>query len=78
MCAECQTNKFKMKNFKIDKSAFSIGSIHDEGDEKEYWLSKSPQERIEAIEIMWQIIYGYKPSNDQLQRFFEITELKRR
>ena len=77
MCTECQTNKFKMKNFKIDKSAFSIGSIHDEGDEKEYWLSKSPQERIEAIEIMWQIIYGYNPSTNRLQRFFEITELKR-
>jgi len=66
-----------MNEYKIDKSAFSIGSIHDGGDEKEYWQSKSPRERIQAIEIMREIIYGYDPSTARLQRFFEITELNK-
>ena len=62
---------------KIDRSAFSIGSLSDGGDEKDYWKSKSPQERIQAIEIMRKIIYGYDASTERLQRFFEITELKK-
>ena len=51
---------------KVDRSAFSIGNLYDGGDEKEYWLSKSPQERIEAIEIMRKIIYGYDSSTGRL------------
>ena len=60
--------------YKINRSAFSIGSLHDGGDEKAYWLSKTPQERIEAIEIMRQILYGYDPSTTRLERFFEIAD----
>lgn len=63
----------KEEAYKIDKSAFSIGCLHDGGDEKAYWLSKSPQERIEAIEIMRQILYGYDPATTRLERFFEIA-----
>jgi len=60
--------------YKIDKSAFSIGSLHDGGDEKAYWLSKTPQERIEAIEIMRQILYGYDPATTRLERCFEFAD----
>lgn len=66
-----------MKTNKIDRSEFSIGDLQDGGYEKEYWLTKSPQERIEAIEIMRNILYGSDPSTDRLQRFLEITELKK-
>jgi len=66
-----------MDLYKIDRSAFSIGSIHDCGDEKAYWLSKSPQERIEAMEIMRKIIYGYNPATERLQRFLEIAEFQK-
>ena len=63
-----------MKSYKIDKSALSFGSIHDGGDEKGYWISKSPQERVQAIEIMRQIIYGYDPTTERLQRVFEAAQ----
>lgn len=53
---------------KINRPAFSIGDLHKEGDEKEYGLSKSPPERIEAIEIMSQILYGYDPSTSRLSK----------
>lgn len=59
---------------KLDKTAFSLASLTDPSDEKQYWLSKTPYERLEAIEIMRQIIYGYDPSTTRLQRFFEVTQ----
>lgn len=60
---------------KIDQTAFSVGSLFDESDEKAYWLSKTPHERLEAIEFMRQILYGYDPSSTRLQRVLTITEL---
>ena len=59
---------------KIDKRAFSVGSIRDEPDEKRFWLSKTPNERLAAIEIMRQIVYGYDPSTTRLQRVLEIAQ----
>jgi hypothetical protein len=61
----------------VNKSVFSIASLHDEPDEKAYWLSKTPLERLEALELMRQIIYGYDPSSARLQRVLEVAELKR-
>ncbi|HBY93864.1 MAG TPA: hypothetical protein DEP84_07805 [Chloroflexi bacterium] len=62
--------------FKMDKTAFSIASLFDESDEKAYWLSKTPYERLQAVELMRQVIYGYKPTTARLQRFFEVAQLK--
>ena len=62
---------------RMDKTVFSIASLHDESDEKAYWLSRSPQERLEAIEILRQIAYGYDPATSRLSRFFEIAERQR-
>ena len=61
----------------MDKSAFSAGSPYDEGDEKEYWRAKTPLERLEAIEFMRQVMYGYDPSTARLQRVIEFAELER-
>lgn len=59
---------------RIDKSAFSISNSFDTNEEKQFWLSKTPLERLEALEINRQIVYGYDPSTTRLQRFFEITQ----
>jgi hypothetical protein len=61
---------------KLDKKTITISSIHEESDEIAYWHSKIPQERIEAIEVMRQIVYGYDPISTRLQRVLEITELE--
>ena len=42
---------------KVDRSAFSVASLHDEPDEKAYWLSRTPYERLQALELMRQVIY---------------------
>jgi len=59
---------------KLQRTAFTVGSLFDKSDEKSYWLSKTPYERLEAVELMRQIIYGYDPSVTRLQRVLEITQ----
>jgi len=59
---------------KMKKTAFSKSSLFDPGDEKQYWLSKTPQERLEAIETMREIIYGYDPIATRLQRVLTVAE----
>jgi hypothetical protein len=64
-----------LDHIRMDKSAFSTDSLDNESDEKLYWLSRTPVERIHSVEIMRQIFYGYNPLTTRLQRFFEIAEL---
>jgi hypothetical protein len=59
---------------KIDKTALSAGSLLEPSDEKSYWLSKTPEERLQAVELMRQIVYGYDPSATRLQRVLEIAQ----
>jgi hypothetical protein len=59
---------------KIQRSAFTVASFFDQSDEKSYWLSKTPYERLEAVELMRQIIYGYDPSSTRLQRVLEASQ----
>jgi hypothetical protein len=58
---------------KVDRSAFVVTSLR-ESDESEYWLLKTPEERLQALELMRQIIYGYDPATSRLQRVLEIAE----
>jgi len=61
---------------RLDRSAFQIASLDDEADEREYWRAKSPAERMEALELMRQIVYGYDPATTRFQRVLEIAELE--
>ena len=61
----------------LDRTAFSVGQLHDPSDEKTYWLSRSPLERLEAIEVMRQILYGYNPASVRLQRILTIAQLEK-
>ncbi|MBM4257270.1 MAG: hypothetical protein FJ147_15390 [Deltaproteobacteria bacterium] len=58
----------------MDKTAFSVASLHDESDEKAWWLSRTPGERFQALELMRQRAYGYNPASTRLQRVFAIAE----
>lgn len=54
-----------LASIRIDKTVFSVASLADESDEKRYWLSKTPHERLEALELMRQAIYGYDQKRDR-------------
>jgi len=60
----------------MDKTAFSVASLHDDPDERAYWLSRTPHERLQAVELMRQVVYGYDPASERLQRVFEVTQFK--
>jgi hypothetical protein len=59
----------------LDKTVFSLVSLEEaDDDEVEFWLSKTPYERLDALETLRQIFYGYDPITARLQRLFEIAE----
>ena len=63
-----------LTEFKLDKSAFSVVPLSQADDEKEYWLAKTPRERLEALEFVRQVFYGYDPDTTRLQRVFEVVK----
>lgn len=65
-------------DFKMDKTAFSVVPLSEADDEKEYWLSKTPQERLQAVEFIRQVLYGYDPATARLQRVFEVVKREQR
>ena len=60
----------------MDKTALGVGKLGDDSEERAYWKSKTPQERLEALEILRQIHYGYDPATERLQRVLEVARLK--
>jgi hypothetical protein len=60
--------------YSVDRSALVVQDLHDESDELTYWHSKTSQERLEALEQLRQILYGYDPSTERLQRFFGVAQ----
>jgi hypothetical protein len=60
---------------RLNKKIVNVTSLDDIEEEKKYWFSKTPLERVEAIEINRRMIYGQDRIASRLQRFFEIAEL---
>ncbi|HEX6983904.1 MAG TPA: hypothetical protein VF170_00945 [Planctomycetaceae bacterium] len=60
--------------FSLDRTAFSVVSLDDVPDDKTYWLSRTPQERLAAQEYMRQVAYGYDPATERLHRVLEVVE----
>ena len=60
----------------MDKRTLKVTSIHDD-DGHNYWAKKPYLERIEALEELRRIIFGYDASTERLQRTFTITQLKK-
>lgn len=56
-----------------------VGSMIEEAKAggREYWLSRTPQERMRAVELMRQKAYGYDPATTRIQRVLEIVQLKK-
>jgi hypothetical protein len=66
---------------RLDRSVFEIDSLgshslNNRDSDRNYWRAKTPAERMEALELMRQIIYGYDPATTRLQRVLAITKLE--
>jgi hypothetical protein len=65
-------------SFKFEKTITSYDS-HEalKADERAFWHSKTPLERLEALEILRQTLYGYDPATARVQRVLRVLELER-
>ena len=43
---------------RIDKSALEVVPIFDQSDDRSYWLSKTPEERLQHVELLRRMNYG--------------------
>jgi hypothetical protein len=59
---------------RLDRNAFSVRPLYEESDEKTFWAQKPPLERLEALEQMRQILYGYDPATTRLQRVLTVAQ----
>lgn len=62
-----------LPNLKVDRSVLTVSDLNDENGEKAYWLARTPQERINQIEILRRINYG-DAATARLQRVLEVVE----
>jgi hypothetical protein len=64
-----------LDSIRMDKTAFSVVSLSEaDHADKEYWRGQSPQARLEALELMRQVAYGYDPATARLERVLEVIE----
>ena len=60
---------------RLNKKFFSVINLDENQNDLSFWLNKTPQDRIAAIEMMRRINYGNNVSTARLQRVFEVAEL---
>lgn len=59
----------------MNKNIFQVTSVRD-GNDHDYWKQKSYSERLNALEQLRRIVFGYDPATARLQRIITITQLK--
>jgi hypothetical protein len=60
---------------RVNRRVFNVMSFAEaEQADHQYWRTRTPDERLEALELSRQIAYGYDPTARRLSRFFEIAE----
>jgi hypothetical protein len=68
-----------MINFEsVDRTAVVITTLDAEDDAKRFWWSKTPEERLQAVEFFRRLNYGHDACTGQIQRVVEIIERKPR
>jgi hypothetical protein len=61
---------------RIDRSVFKFTTFDEaDADDIEFWMSKTPAERIEGIEYLRRRQYGDDQIDARLQRVFTIARL---
>ena len=59
---------------RINKSIVTVGPLLEPSDDKDFWLSKTPSERLQFVEILRQLNYGQYQSTARPQRILTVTE----
>jgi len=56
----------------VDRTVLKVTSLN-ENDEDSYWWSRTPLERLEAIETNRRIVYGYNSTPPKFKRVLEVV-----
>jgi len=64
-----------VQSARIDKTTLAVTSLGDETGDREFWLSKTPDERLAAMELLRQINYGYDPATARVERVLTVVQL---
>ena len=70
-----------MENYlnKLDRSILTVGTLNQNPlEETHFWLSKSPIERLVALELLRMRLANYDNATTRLQRFYTVTERPQR
>jgi len=62
---------------KLNRSALSVGSLHGSSDDV-YWHSRTPSERLQAVQINREVAYGQASANGRLQTLFDVITRSQR
>ncbi len=65
-----------MKMPSLDKTVVEVGSLDDSAERRAYWHSRTPAERLVAMEQLRRINYGEHAATARLQRVFEVADLE--
>jgi hypothetical protein len=58
---------------RVDRTVLFVAALDDESDEKDYWLTRTAQERLQHLEYLRRINYGHL-ATARLQRVLEVAE----
>jgi len=61
---------------RLNKTVFQVFTSFEDADkaDRDFWHSRTPDERLAALELMRQSAYGYDdPTTSRLQRVLEIV-----
>ena len=59
----------RSQEIRVDRSVLTVTTLQQaDAEDRAYWLSKTPIERLEALELMRQVVYQYDPVATRLQR----------
>lgn len=59
---------------RVDRAVVQESSLFDKPNDVSYWLTRTPLERWQAMELIRQTLYGYDESTGRLQRVLEVVE----
>jgi len=58
---------------RMDRSVISVVTTETPSDAREFWKTRTMQERLEALELTRQILKGYDLDTTRFQRVLEIA-----
>lgn len=63
------------EDLKLDKTKISVSDSFEDSEEKKYWHSRSPLERLAHVERLRQIAYGEEAMR-RMKKVLEIIQIK--